>query len=383
MNKPSIDLFNSHMLDGKVSNIIESVRMIETDTYENILEKSGGKNLDPLEKKRITKKVLIPKEDAQVEWWYFTGHLKGKEKEYGFEWCMFKFHPRALRFGFIPLSFIRKDPFLVLHTAITDKAEDKFHFEQDSGIIHPNHVNYKKLQLDLNGTTLKYDGDFKIKSKQMDINISPVKKLIKHFDDGFHMMHEKTKSSTYYVTYPRSDVKGKIRIDDETIKVTGECWFDHQKCVVPQRASLLGWDWFSVMFDDNTELMLITLRNKRGLEKRSKIGTFVKNDGSIVNILSENFEIKHTETWKSDVTDVVYPSKWHVKVPKLKLDFTVTPDVKEQEINSRLSTPICYWEGACTVEGSKGKKEINGNSYVELVGYDRRLLTEMIRGHSA
>jgi len=38
-----------------------------------------------------------------------------------------------------------------------------------------------------------------------------------------------------------------------------------------------------------------------------------------------------------------------------------------------------YWEGACEVDGIKGSKIISGKSYVELMGYDNRIISELIR----
>jgi len=44
-----------------------------------------------------------------------------------------------------------------------------------------------------------------------------------------------------------------------------------------------------------------------------------------------------------------------------------------------MATPLAYWEGACDVQGSKGKKKITGLSYVELVGYDQRFWTKFLQ----
>ena len=378
-----IDIYKKYFLNKRITKAIDYLREIETNSYKNILRHTGGKKLDPIRKKEITEKVLIPGEKVQVEWWYFTGHLEGGIKKYGFEWCMFKFHPRALRLGFVPLSYVKQEPFLVLHTAITDITGNKFYFEQDTGVIHKDHIDYNKLDLELNEATLKHNKIFEVKNKQMDLEITPIKKLVRHFEKGYHLMDARPKSPTYYVSYPRSKVKGKIKVEGKSINVTGQSWFDHQKCVVPQKSHMLGWDWFSIMLNDNTELMLIILRDKRGLQKYNRMGTYIINSGKTVEIKPKDFKVKYLELWKSKETGITYPAGWHIMMPKLKIDLKVTPYVKEQEVDSRLTTPVGYWEGACKVEGTKKGKKIEGKSYVELVGYDNRIISKLIKSSLA
>jgi len=60
-----------------------------------------------------------------------------------------------------------------------------------------------------------------------------------------------------------------------------------------------------------------------------------------------------------------------LKVPKLGLDLAVTPVMQDQELDTRGTTMIIYWEGACEVAGKAGEWDVTGRAYVELVGYDR------------
>ena len=50
---------------------------------------------------------------------------------------------------------------------------------------------------------------------------------------------------------------------------------------------------------------------------------------------------------------------------------TVTPVIKDQELDTRGTTMIVYWEGACAVEAGAATGDVEGRAYVELVGYDR------------
>ena len=70
-------------------------------------------------------------------------------------------------------------------------------------------------------------------------------------------------------------------------------------------------------------------------------------------------------------TGAEYPSGWTITVPKFDMELSVTPVIKDQELDTRGTTMIVYWEGACEVSGKVGEQDINGSAYVELVGYDR------------
>ncbi|HEU0168516.1 MAG TPA: lipocalin family protein, partial [Chloroflexota bacterium] len=67
-------------------------------------------------------------------------------------------------------------------------------------------------------------------------------------------------------------------------------------------------------------------------------------------------------TWKSPTTGITYPSSWALTAGGQTL--TLTPTVKDQELDPVNSTGFPYWEGAVTVAGSR-----TGQGYVELVGY--------------
>ena len=74
----------------------------------------------------------------------------------------------------------------------------------------------------------------------------------------------------------------------------------------------------------------------------------------------------------------VYPSDLRIHVPATGLytypDVAVVctePQFEDQELDTRGTTMIIYWEGACDVEGEAGEAQVKGRAYVEMVGYDR------------
>jgi hypothetical protein len=58
-------------------------------------------------------------------------------------------------------------------------------------------------------------------------------------------------------------------------------------------------------------------------------------------------------------------------VPRFQIDVTISPVLNDQELDTRGTTMIVYWEGACAVVGRHEGRDARGRAYVELVGYDR------------
>ena len=362
----------------------------EIKFYNKLIAKSKTK-LDSIKERKLNfPQALYPVENVPLEWWYFTGHLedKTKKKKLGFEYCIFKFNPLALRFGIFPLSFLRKKPFLTFHCAITDKNNKSFTIFQDSGMVHHQDINYGELNLGIESSNLKLNlnkktNSFSIGSKSNDINLdlklTPLKKMVKHYGNGYTVMYSHPEHRTYYLTFSRLKTIGKVKLKGKDYSVSGLSWFDHQKLNLPHGSSLRGWDWFSIMLNDKTELMFFVLRNKQGLVHKFMGGTYIDKNSKTINLSPQDVEIEVISNWISPNTNISYPSGWKLNVPKLKLNLNITPDVEDQEIKRMFTTPINYWEGACSVIGSKNGKKIKGQSYVELVGYDQRLSTKILQ----
>jgi predicted secreted hydrolase len=117
--------------------------------------------------------------------------------------------------------------------------------------------------------------------------------------------------------------------------------------------------------------MCYQLRDGAGGVSDFSSGTYVDKNGDSIALGRSDFTIEPTGFWKSPHTEATYPSGWNVKVPKFDLDLTVTPVMENQELDTRGTTMIVYWEGACEVRGKATGADVLGRAYVELVGYDR------------
>ena len=51
------------------------------------------------------------------------------------------------------------------------------------------------------------------------------------------------------------------------------------------------------------------------------------------------------------------------------MDLMISPNLADQEMKTKESIGVTYWEGSVSVRGIKNGRQINGQGYVELTGY--------------
>ena len=64
-----------------------------------------------------------------------------------------------------------------------------------------------------------------------------------------------------------------------------------------------------------------------------------------------------------------YPAGWTVRVPGEGLDIGLRPTVAQQELDTRATTGVVYWEGSQVVSATRDGEAVGGEAYVELTGY--------------
>ncbi|QYU67596.1 hypothetical protein J4558_22245 [Leptolyngbya sp. 15MV] len=199
-----------------------------------------------------------------------------------------------------------------------------------------------------------------------DVILEPSKPLVLNGDDGNGISRKMSGVSRHF-SYTRMDAVGTITAMGETEKFAGTAWMDREYGAWDQG----NWDWFSIQFDDRTELMIYQFSSGEGKMNGDSTGTYVDAEGNCTYLKRSDFQIEAKGQWKSQATGVEYPSGWRVRVPRIDTDIDIKPLLKDQELDTRGTTMVIYWEGACSVAGQKAGLDIAGKAYVELVGYDR------------
>jgi predicted secreted hydrolase len=116
--------------------------------------------------------------------------------------------------------------------------------------------------------------------------------------------------------------------------------------------------------------MLYIIRHGDGRADPSSSGTLVYPNGSFEHIPLASFKVETLGSWRSKKSGTIYPSGWRLKVPYKELELNLTPTVKDQELTTKKSTLVNYWEGSVRVQGRLKGKDVRGRGYVELTGYD-------------
>jgi predicted secreted hydrolase len=98
-------------------------------------------------------------------------------------------------------------------------------------------------------------------------------------------------------------------------------------------------------------------------------GTAVDAAGATTHLGPDDFVVEVVGEWTSLATGATYPSGWRVAVTPLDLDVLVTPTVLDQELDTRATTGVVYWEGSQEITGTRAGRAISGRGYMELTGY--------------
>ena len=327
---------------------------------------------------------MLPADDAPhdrlTEWWYDTGHLRADDgRRFGFEYVVF----RAERGGF-PVSWAS-------HLALTDETGRTFSYAQRSEIgpqvaVRPSSgAQAPEFSFAIGAgagtpwTMTGGDGHDILRAKAtgdevegdattaigIDLRLDARKPPTLHDGDGW--IDFGPAGGSYYVSRTDMAAKGTVTLGDETLAVEGDAWFDHQWGDFISVGGG-GWDWFAVNLDDGTDLMLSLVRAADGTYPLV-YGTLVDANGTATNLDAAAFTVDVTDHWTSPTTGATYPAGWRVRLPSAGLDIALHPTVPQQELDTRATTGVVYWEGSQVVTATRDGKPLGGEAYVELTGY--------------
>lgn len=314
-------------------------------------------------------------EEYQTEWWYYTGNLETTQgRHFGFELTIFRV---ALVAPTVPLPTDSQwygQSIYFAHFALSDVSGKRFYaFDKYSrpgpGLAgaesEPYHVWIEDWQV-----TEQAPKVYHLQAAQaqiaLDLTISDELGVILHGENGYSRKGKNSSNASYYFSQPRLRADGTVQVDGALYDVSGLAWHDHEFSSSVLDEDQIGWDWFSLQFEDGAAVMLFQLRERDGQTSASSSGTFINRDGSSQSIVKNDFEITVREEWRSPHTQAVYPAAWEVRLAEPSCLLTIQPWLDDQEINL---ANVTYWEGAVRFEGSCEGTPVSGNGYVELTGY--------------
>jgi predicted secreted hydrolase len=329
--------------------------------------------------------VVLPHDDAPhdrlTEWWYYTGHLRdARGHRFGFEFVVF----RAER-GSFPVAWAS-------HFAITDETGNRFVYAQRSevgpqvdrrsadgvdegfdfalaaptaGTVAPWTMTGSNGRDHLSASTAPDEARPAGALASLRLDLRSTKPAALHDHDGW--IDFGSAGGSYYYSRTRMTASGELKLDDDVFRVDGEAWFDHQWGDFIAVGGG-GWDWFAVNLDDGTDITLSLVRGRDGTYPLV-YGTEVAPDGATRHLDRADFSVRVTGSWTSPVTGATYPAGWQVSIPGDGLVIALRPAVAAQELDTRPTSGVVYWEGSQVVTATRGRRSIAGEAYVELTGY--------------
>lgn len=318
-------------------------------------------------------------DEFKTEWWYYTGHLKAKDgRRFGFELTFFR---NGANYQSGQKGKLALDNFYLAHFAVTDEQDKKFVFYEKlnrkgvkfadarQDIYHVYNEGWSVTQLG-DKFVLKADG----KDYAVNLILNAVKPPVVHGKDGVSQKASCAGCASHYYSMPRLTCQGLIFVKDKPLEVTGQAWMDHEFGSNQLTGDQVGWDWYSIQLSGNRELMLYVMRREDGTFEKQSSGTYIDASGKVTHLNLADFKIEKTGTWTSPKTKGVYPMGWKVTVPSQKISLQLKPIMQDQELLTKRSTGVSYWEGAVDIfEGNGSTANVPvGEGYVELTGYSEK-----------
>ena len=312
--------------------------------------------------------------DFKTEWWYVTGHLinKANGDRYGYQLTFFRqASPKNKWRG---NSSWQSDQIYMAHAAITNESAKSFVHEEKlnrGGILANSMIG--DLDVFNESWFLKripsgeINLQMSVKNIQLSLKLISQTPLVTFGEKGVSKKGDDSTASSHYLTYPQMISEGSIKLfDSSTISVEGLSWMDHEISSNQLGIDQAGWDWAGIQLNNGDSIMFYRLRLMDGTQDRNSVAYYIDRQGKIIKATKE-FGISVTSYWISSKTKIEYPSKI-----VLTFDndvYNIEPTLKDQELNSKRSGGLSYWEGSCLVKDRNG--QIIGNAYLELTGYSR------------
>ena len=348
--------------------------------------------------------ISFPRDDGPhdrlTEWWYYTGHLVAADgRRFGFEAVVF----RAER-GAVPAAWAS-------HLALTDEGGNRFFYAQRSEVGPQADHSQRNGAGSPTGFDLQVSGlnpelvaggapavaapwriagaggtdriEAVLTAEEaalagapfgLTLNLHSTKPPALHDGDGF--VDFGLAGSSYYYSRTRMDATGELQLEGERLRVEGIAWFDHQWGDFVSVGGG-GWDWFAVNLDDGTDLTISVVRDEQ-TNPFLQYGTLVRPSGDIINLADDGGlgVFDGSGSWISPRSGRVYPTSRVLLLGDTVLSLTTT--VADQELDTRPTTGVIYWEGSQTVEVSHVNQEtgeqlptgVTGRAYVEVTRYD-------------
>jgi predicted secreted hydrolase len=207
--------------------------------------------------------------DFQTEWWYYTGNLKSADgRRFGFELTFFR--QAASRDPAKTGVWDVKDLY-VAHLAVSDLDGGKFYHTERANRAGPGIAGIDETRGRI------WNGNWQVEWKaddqklqgiderfELQLTLHSEKPPVINGENGVSQKAEGAGRASYYISLTRLTTNGSLELNNKRFEVSGTSWMDHEFFTHQLDSTQIGWDWLSLQFADNTELMLFHIRRKDG-----------------------------------------------------------------------------------------------------------------------
>ncbi|HOO28187.1 MAG TPA: lipocalin-like domain-containing protein [Lachnospiraceae bacterium] len=201
------------------------------------------------------------------EWWYATGYFYDENN------CLFSFQYTLVR------ALVCSVRIYILMLAVTDIKTGRHYFVQQPALSEKKiDIDEKTLRFCDTATLIKEKTGIHIKATAADFTydlfLDYGKGAFRHCDNGrLQMGIPDKRATTRYYSYTNMPAFGTITLDGITHTVTGKAWFDKQGGTYPITNPACMWEWFSLRFFDEEEIMLFSFPQDDYMD-----GTYIRKD---------------------------------------------------------------------------------------------------------
>lgn len=278
------------------------------------------------------------------EWWYVTGFAHDRAQNlYSYQYTVTK--------AKLPLVQPR-----LLMLAVTDFKNGRHYYHQNYSLtaskvkITENSVEYldSKLLKTKNGFTLSCQAeDF-----AFDLALTLAKGPVWHGEQGrLRMGSDDPQDTTFYYSYTHLPTSGELKLNGKIIPVQGSSWLDRQGGPFHILQGHTHWEWFSLRFFDQEEIMLFAYPQAPTFND----GTLIDREGRARRLL--NYELKTEEM--IEVRGIPFSKRWTLTIPGYRCEhFTLRP-LMDGQMN------LAYFEELCEICDPAG--HILGYCFAELL----------------
>jgi len=284
-------------------------------------------------------------------WWYITGYLNDENNPndlYSYQYTVLRSRVYGITLTLLQLALTDFQTGKHFYKQTFSLNGSKF-FKEDTvkfSDIASLKKNIPNMELNIN------TDDF-----SLNLNIDKGKGAFWHGDNGVLIMGqpEDPIQRTVYYSYPNMPTIGDLSIctdsgEIKNLKVIGKSWFDRQWGPYSLTKPETHWEWFSLRFFDNEEVMLFSFP-----QHPYQDGTYIDKFGN--SKLVRNYEYKEKEVIKTKGFE--FSKGWDITLPGIKEEKYQIIPIMDGQIN------LAYYELLADIVNPKGEKV--GYCFVELL----------------